>query len=283
MILTATLPSANAQVRPMSSQFFFNQQLANPAMVAKATGAAVDIGYRQQSENIAGAPKMATIMGNYRMGNIGWGLQADQSRYGLMQQTLGMATIAYHLPVGENKEELSMGLSYGALTDKLNTKDFQGDLDDPLVAQYRDNKLNFDGNVGIAYTSTGLSVQASLKNFATTFKSKEEKIPGRSTFFTSVSYQFAVNEGDESITIEPKMSYRGVTGFDNIFEAGAELKFMEGLFGIQGIYHSYKAFSAGITGNYQSRLSLFLGYSSQPPNVKDYQKGDLELAVKFRF
>lgn len=271
-----------AQVKPVGAQFFFNQQSANPAMLANEKGLFIDLGYRQQSGAIDGAPKTQTIMGSYRVGQFGLGLNVNHYTAGLMRQTSGMASMAYHLPVGANQEQLSVGVSFGVLNDRINTNDLQGDVDDEVIFQNLKDRFEVNGDVGIAYTDKGLNVQGAIRNFRTVFDSKEKRIAGRSTFFTALSYKFKIDEGAMGISVEPKIAYRGVTGFDDVTDVGAALNFLDGTLGFQGIYHSYNAFTAGVSGKYKTKLSLLLIYSSQPGMMSEYQSGDFELALKFR-
>lgn len=282
LLAVVTVLKSNAQVKPTGAQFFFNQQSANPAMLANEKGLFIDLGYRQQSGGIDGAPKTQTIMGSYRVGQFGLGLNVNHYTAGLMRQTSGMASMAYHLPVGANEEQLSVGVSFGVLNDRINTNDLQGEADDEVILQNLKDRFEVNGDIGLAYTDKGLNVQGAIRNFRTVFDSKENRIAGRSTFFTALSYRFKIDDNAMGISVEPKIAYRGVTGFDNVTDVGAALNFLDGTLGLQGIYHSYKAFSAGVSGKYKTKLSLLLIYSSQPGMMSEYQSGDFELALKFR-
>lgn len=282
LLMTVVVQQSYAQVKPIGAQFFFNQQAANPAMLARESGLFIDLGYRQQGDNIEGAPKTQTVMGSYRVGQFGLGLNVYHNTDGLLRQTSGMASMAYHLPVGGNEEQLSLGVSFGVINDRINTNNLQGDPDDEVIFQNLKDRFEVNGDVGLAYSDKGLRVQGAIRNFRTVFDSKEEQIAGRATFFTALSYKFTISDNAPGITVEPKIAYRGVTGYDNVADIGAELNFLDGAMGVQGIYHSYKSFTAGISGKYKTKLSLLLIYSSQPDLMNAYSGGDFELALRFR-
>src|SRR3954464_14001303 len=105
LLITGTY-QLSAQVSPLGAQYFQNQYLANPAMAALDSGFTIDLGYRQQTDNIKGAPKRQALTGTYRLGQIGLGVNVNGEQSGLYQQTRAVATLAYHLPVGGEDQQL---------------------------------------------------------------------------------------------------------------------------------------------------------------------------------
>lgn len=274
---------ASAQLNPLGAQYFQNQYLSNPAMAALDSGLTVNLGYRQQTGSIDGAPKMQAVTGTYRLNQLGLGVNVFNEQSGLLQRTRAVATLAYHLPVGEDDQQLHLGFSVGALNEHINTKDIIGDRDDALVNDLNKNNLHFDGDIGLAYTGKGLTIQGALPDFRTSFSKAEDKSINRATFFTAISYRFNFGQEESSVSVEPKLCYRGVKGYENIMDIGASIGFMDNMFGVQGMYHSSKNFTGGVTINYKSRFGLLLLYNSQPPILSEYMKANVELGVKLHF
>ncbi len=94
-------------------------------------------------------------MGCYRAGEFGVGLNINHYTAGLIQQTAGMAIIAYHLPVGADDEELSVGVSLGVLNEGINTDNLLGEADDEVLLENLNKQFEVNGDIGLAYSGKG--------------------------------------------------------------------------------------------------------------------------------
>src|SRR5690606_11288517 len=144
---------------------------------------------------------------------------------GLFKHTRTVASYAYHLPLSSNTTKLSVGLSLGFMNERISNEDINGAPDDISIANYNQRDTYMDGDFGMAYISDKLSIQAALPNMKDIFK--KDLISGsvdRSTFFSAISYKIRAS-GSNGIDIEPKIAYRGIKGFDNILDVGANLTY----------------------------------------------------------
>jgi type IX secretion system PorP/SprF family membrane protein len=227
-LFAGSLGNASAQLNPMGALYFQNQYLANPALAGMKEGLSLNAGYRKQWSSIPGSPAEQTITADYAItGKAGVGLNVYNDKAGLYKRTRSVASYAYHLSLndagafGDDQRQLSFGLSVGFMNERVSAEDVNGDPNDAEVSLYNQRSTYIDGDFGMAYTSNKLSVQAALPNLKSLLKKdRNSNSVDRSLFYSAVSYKLDLNSG---IGLEPKLAYRGVKGFNNIIDAGANL------------------------------------------------------------
>lgn len=281
-ILTITaFNSAKAQLNPMMSQYFNNQYLGNPALAGSQKGFGINAGYRQQWSNIPGSPTNQVMTAEYGFEKVGLGLYIQNDKIGLQRQTRVVATYAYHLPLNNN-DRLSFGLSFGFMNQRLQQSDIQGDGSDILVGRYNAREAYLDGDFGVAYTSRGLNIQAAFPNLKTLFKKETIKVADVSTFYSAVSYKIPLNKGADAIGIEPKVAFRGVKGYKNIIDAGAQVSFSNETLFFTGMYHSSQSATFGVGFNFKRKLLISGMYTSETSKISGYANGNFELNLGVR-
>ncbi len=112
----------------------------------------------------------------------------------------------------------------------------------------------------------------------TYFGKNESETVDRSSFFASVSYRLTISEG-EKLTIEPKIAFRGVKGYDNIIDVGANLAFSNHL-NLFGIYHSSKNATLGAGLSIKNKLLVTVIYTTPSSALKTYTGGAIEAGVR---
>jgi len=271
---------AHAQLNPMSALYFQNQYLGNPAMAGTEKGLKLNLGYRKQWNNIPGGPTVQTLTGDYGFGDkVGVGLNIYNDKAGLFKRTRTVASYAYHLPLNADNQNISFGLSLGLLNERISDEDLNGDAGDTNVSNYNQRDNYIDGDFGIAYTSNAFNVQATLPNMKNFFKKDvNSNSVDRSTFFSAASYRLKLNE---ALSAEPKVCYRGVKGYDNIIDAGANLSYANNRVSFFGMYHSSKSATYGLALNYQS-IGINGMYTTATSALGGYTNGNFEInmAVK---
>ena len=104
----------------------------------------------------------------------------------------------------------------------------------------------------------------------------------RSTFFSAISYKMPLERFVAGMAIEPKVAYRGVKGFDNMIDVGANLSFSQDKLILMSMWHSSENMTYGLGINH-NRLFSFTGmYSNNIGELKGFANGNFEMAIKVR-
>jgi len=276
-LATFNVTTVKAQLNPLASQYFQNQYLFNPAMAGLNKGLNINLAYSKQGYGIDGAQTTQAVSADYQMDKVGLGVNVYNQFAGVFRNTRAMLTYAYHLPLAGNDQKLSFGLSAGVVNNHINIGDVYGDQSDPTLANYNSNKAtSVDGDFGIAYTDSKLTVQGTLPNLKSLFKDNGSTAE-REVFFTAVSYKLF---DPANVSLEPKVAYRQVKGFTNIVDAGANLSFNNDLFILQGLYHSSKSATFGVGYN-MAGYALTAYYTTNTSTLSAYSNGDFEVSLKF--
>jgi type IX secretion system PorP/SprF family membrane protein len=274
-----SLSNAQALLEPSGTQYFQNQYLSNPAMAGIEKGLHLNAAYRHQWSGIDGAPVTKFFTADYAVGNrVGAGLNIFNDVAGLINRTRVAITYAYHLPLSDADHQLHFGLSLAWNVQRIDYKNVNGDVNDPSVSTFNRRDNYFEAEYGMAYTDTKLTLQASLPNVRSLFTGDNKAVDGGGIFFTAAAYKFAV---DETITsVEPKLCYRGVKGYDNILDAGVNVAFLNNVASVMAMYHTSKSLTAGIGVNVIKSVAIQAMYTTQTGGVKTYVNGAYEVGVK---
>lgn len=272
--------STPALLEPSATQYFQNQYLANPAMAGADTGMHINAAYRHQWSDIPGSPTTKFLTADMLVGDrVGLGLNIFNDQAGLLQRTRVGVTYAYHLPLNDPSKQLHFGLSLAFNTAYIDRKNVNGDASDPSIAKYNQRDNYFEGEYGMAYTDGHLNVQAALPNVFGLFKKDpNSSVDGGSVFYTAIGYKFNTNAGVSSV--EPKIAFRGVKGYDNIVDLGANVGFLQDVLNVTALYHSTKSVTGGIGVKIKSIAWLHLFYTSQTGGIKTYVDGTFEVAAR---
>lgn len=271
---------SKAQLAPMGVQYFQTQYLANPAMAGIENGTNLNIGYRQQWNNMPGAPVKQYLAGEFHMNDkVGLGVNLYNDNAGLLKQTRITGTYAYHLPLNNEGQKLHFGLSAGYMDERISTEDLVGDPNDVAVDRFNQRKAYVDGDFGVAYTSDRLNVQAALPNLKSLLQKDDNNTIDRSTFYSAISYKWSFGEAMNMVILEPKFCFRGVYGYDNIADIGANVRIANNKLNFTGMYHTTKSTTFGCGFNYES-LALFGLYSTENTALQGDANGVFEIGLK---
>lgn len=275
--------SVHAQLNPLSSQYYTNQYLINPSFAGFGHGLKINGAYRKLWSNVPGAPLTQNLTVDYGFDRVGLGLTVNNESAGLQRQTRVLGSYAYHLSLNGSDQELHFGMSLGFMNQRLENADIYGNPNDPMVGLYNDRKTYLDGDFGLSYTSNHLNIQAAIPNLKSVLKKDVIKLADVATFYTALSYRIEFSEGAEGIEMEPKVAYRGVKGFDNIWDAGAQLGMADKQVFLMGMYHSTRNATFGLGLDYK-RLYLISGtYTTQTSALSNYTNGTFELNLRLSF
>ncbi|WP_083488695.1 PorP/SprF family type IX secretion system membrane protein [Pedobacter borealis] len=276
---------ADAQLVSLQSMYYQNQYIANPAMAGLAQGLNLNLGYQQQWTTMPGSPKSKNFTADYNSGNnVGLGLNVSSDNAGLINRTRVMGTYAYHLPLNGKDDKLNFGLSLGLNDTYIDYTKVNGDQGDVAVQDFNQRSAYVDGDFGISYTGQKFTVQATLPNLKTLFFSNENDNNlevDRATFFTALSYKIHADNGISNFTIEPKVAFRGVKGFDDILDVGALMTMPDYNINVGGMYHSNKSITVNF-GVLLRPMDIMVAYSNNVGPLRVYAANTFEFGVKFK-
>jgi type IX secretion system PorP/SprF family membrane protein len=273
--------SVQAQLNPLSAQYFNNPYLANPAFAGATEGLNLYGAYRTLWNTVPGAPLTQNITADYGFDKVGVGFSLRNESAGLQRELQVLGSYAYHLRLNDSGRQLHFGVSLGVSGQSLQTGDIVGDLDDPSIGLYKERKAYVDGDVGVAYTSNRLNLQVAVPNLNRLLKKEDFRLVNQSTFFTAASYKLNLTEGADAVGLEPKVAFRGIQGFKNIWDAGAEMSFIDRQILLMGLYHSTENATFGVGMNFKRKYLISAMYTTQTAALTNYTNGSFEVNLRF--
>lgn len=276
-----------AQLSPLSALAFENPYLGNPAYAGMDQFIKINGSIRKQMSGIPGSPYTQVITVDYGLGRVGLGLNILNESEGLLHSIRAVATYAYHVPLtslgaftAKDDESLNFGFSLGVVSSGIRSEDVIGDQNDISVANYNSAPPYIDGDLGLSYTSSTWSIQASAPNLRHFLKLKSD-VADLPVFHMSVGYKWHFGYDIGAMSLEPKVGYRAVTGFESLWDAGANFFFAKEKVSLLGIYHSpgSKTFGAGL--HYSKKLGISFMYTSPSTALTSYNSnGDFEANIR---
>ncbi|ALL06126.1 hypothetical protein AQ505_11855 [Pedobacter sp. PACM 27299] len=276
----AAVNTAKAQLNPLSSQYYTNQYVINPAFAGYQEGIKINGSYRKLWDNVPGAPVTQNLTVDYGFKKVGLGITVSHESAGLERQVRAVGSYAYHLKLNENSDALHFGISLGILNQRLENADIYGNPNDPLVGQYNNRKSYLDGDFGVAYTSNGLNIQAAIPNLKSFLKKETIKLADVATFYSAISYKFPISKGPEGFDAEPKVAYRGVKGYKNIWDAGVQVGMINQQLFALAMYHSSESATFGIGMDFRNKYLISGSYTTQTSALSAYTNGSFELNLR---
>lgn len=277
-LMVASL-SGYAQYQPLVAQYYQNRYIANPAFAGIEGGKVINLAYRGRLSNVDGSPQNQLITGSFRVNEkVGLGFQLSNATAGLLGTLGAKASYAYHLPLGGNNQNLHMGLSAGFQKDRIDQSSViqsGGAAADPMVAQFNDRELVFQGDVGFGYNYNEFSAQFSLSNLGRLL-STQAKQAGYPTFYGTLGYKF----GKESdITVQPMLSVMGVQSGNTLLGAGARAGVLDDKLQLTVYYHTNSTVTAAMGYAINDRIKFLGGYNVSGQQVQGYTNGSFELGL----
>lgn len=273
-----------AQLNPFGALYYQNQYLANPAMAGIDGGLKINLGYLQQWASVRNAPATQSATAQFGFANnMGIGINLYEDQAGVFKSTKVIGTYAYHLPLSEDGKRLSMGISGGFMQDNITLGDGEEQID-ASVNRFNDRGMRFDGDIGFAYTGSGLTIQASVPNVMTLRNKEDDGFASNysSMIFTAISYKTKLNlsGGANPLGVEPKLAYRKLDGAEDILDFGANFTVLNELMNFTTIFHTTNSFSLGVGVNYKS-LAVLGMYTTQPERLGKYATNNFEVGLQF--
>lgn len=270
------LGNSNAVSDPFESQYFHNRYLGNPAMAGLDTVLHLEVSYRKQFTGFPGAPVTKALTADYNPGKrVGLGLIVYSDKAAMISRNRIAITYAYHLPVGQQGQQLHFGISGAFAQSRLDLKEIIGDENDPAVAAFNEHKNAFEVDYGMAFTGSHVTLQASLANLISYFKNLDNTTSDVSTFYVAAAYRFTFDGVVNAV--EPQLSLRGVKQYNSIMDLGAQVTMLNRILYFYGMYHTSGNFSAGVGLNYKDIIYIQGAYLTQSGGLKNYTSGNYEI------
>ena len=159
------------------------------------------------------------------------------------------------------------------------------DLSDVSVTRFNDRGAYLDGDIGLAYTGTKLTVQATVPNVRNFRKEYEiTNFANAPTYFAAISYKTKINLAEDvnPLGFEPKFSYRGIDGFKSLLDVGANFYFMQEKLNLMTMYHSTQNVTLGVGYNYKG-LGISAYHTTKAYDTKQYAMSNFEVGLQYSF
>jgi len=183
--------------------------------------------------------------------------------------------------MSSGSDKLSFGVSLGFVDEMVDYSLLDGDPDDASVRNFNERQQYLDGDFGFAYTSGGLNVQGAMPNLRNTlgFSDEGKEVVNEPRYFLAASYRMRLS-GTGGMGLEPKVAFRSVKGFDNIFDLGANFTFAEDRIGLMAMYHTSKSATFGFSAQVSRTFNLMGFYTSNTAALAGQSNGSFELNLK---
>ena len=247
LVFTVSIASSSAQINPLGAQYFQNQYLANPAMAGYQSGMRLNLGYRNQWDNIPGSPKNVSVTADYGTEKVGVGINFYKDEAGLLNRSRIQGSYAYHLPLNDDSKKLHFGISLGVQIERLDNQAIIGSANDQTAMRFNDQENILDGDFGMAYTSSNLSIMGSISNLKRQLEVENQQSADFGKFYTAIGYKIK-------------------TSSDQL--------------GFMGMYHSNKSMSFGLSYHQKKDWQLFLLYNNPTQELKSYATGTFEVGLQ---
>ncbi|RZL43571.1 MAG: type IX secretion system membrane protein PorP/SprF [Pedobacter sp.] len=285
LLIIFALQPAYCQLNPMGSVYYQNQYLANPALAGIDTMINLNGAFKAQWTSIKGSPRIQYLTGDMQLKNknVGLGVLFYNESAGLINRTRATVSYAYHLKLNKDSSYIDFGLAAGVMNEWLDMGKAIGDVNDDVLANFRDRQLYLDGDFGLAYRSNRLTIQGSLPNLKRFFKRDQVRnVVDRSIYFVAAGYKIKIKNQSLN-TIEPKVVFRGIENYKGILDVGANFSFQQEKFALSAIYHSTNSITFGAGLNYNKQFGLLLQYTSNTSALQNYSNGEFEVGLRYSF
>ncbi len=278
----------SAQINPSPSQYFYNRLFQNVAYTGYDEGLRINGAFRNTTpDNFTGSPVNMNFSIQSKLNErSGLGLQFQNDRAGLLNKNRFMGSYAIDLSKGETRVRLGVGLGLMA-TRIIETGGVAliGDMNDPVVAAFNQQRLKVDGSIGAMVERNGWAVMASMPSLGSLQEFSGYNAIDYVLANTMISKKIKLSQDEVGETsIQPMIGYRMIQGDGDVLDLGAMLNYKNWI-KFLGIYHSNRELALGVGIPYKDKLSFDFTYNTGKVYSKNYMNvgGTLEMHVMFRF
>lgn len=279
--LTAAASNLKAQLNPLGTMYFQNQYVNNPAYAGTDKDLRLDAGVRLQDSRMPGAPKTQFITATYALNDkagLGFNLNAEQ--VGLIKKIRTVATYAYHLPLNA-EDKISFGLSLGFTDQLVDYNAINGQVNDGTIGNFNQRETYADGDFGVRYKHKQFVLEGAVPNLSNFFRDKVKTggAANLARYYAAASYQYQLS-GTNSTVLEPKLAFRAVDGFKDIFDLGLNVRFIDDKLNIFGLYHTSQSATFGLAAKLTANMAMNFMYTSATAVLAGESSGSYEINLR---
>jgi type IX secretion system PorP/SprF family membrane protein len=289
-VLLLSAGPAIAQQLPLSSQYYTNQFVTNPALTGTKDNVNAFLTHRSQWSGIAGAPQTSylTVDGPIQAKNIGLGLNLYSDVTDITSRIGAFANYSYKLKLSDEDNNLYFGIALGVINNKIDfSRAIVRDKDDPNIPQSgSQNQSIFSSDFGLAWRWKKLEIGAAVPQLLGS-KIKYNTVDGKNTTFNlERSYQGSLKYvidivKEKEITIYPLLMARYYENSTLQYDANLVLDWKK-IGWIGATYHSTNAVAVSAGLRYKN-LSIGYAYDFGISSLKSYYGNSSELLLGFSF
>lgn len=279
---------SQAQQVPLLSHYYYNKFVWNPALAGIQKYGQAYLIYRNQWNQIPGAPitKALTIDGPLKKKNIGLGANLYQDNAGIFSRTGGMVSYAYGINLSD-ESKLKLGLGLGFIDNRLSLGDAViKHTDDPLLQINNNNKTGFDANFGVNYSWKDLNIGVSLPQVLALDMTYDQPGTEDLVYKNTRHFQFNVNyvfkAMEDKLKIEPNAFIRLTPNAPLQYDITAVASYRDFIWG--GVMYRSQ-YAMGLMAGVRLAKQFVLGYAYDLPvnSYKTYMRGAHEIMLGFQF
>lgn len=275
---------ANAQHKPLYSQYMFNMLNVNPAYAGIRDVANVNVLYRNQWTGYEGANSTASVSFDDRLreSNSSWGAQVYYDQIGIEKTTGVQGFYSFTAPM--KNSALALGLNYGLLNYRSQlTKTNPLQTGDPLLQEDISRILPSVGFGALWYGQkwyVGFSIPSLLKSKITTFDQPFLSLVGNDIhYYLNGGYSFDLSE---NVRLKPSVLLKATSG------AGLQTDFnmnlwLSNIVGIGASYRTGDALIGMLELQLTPKLRLGYAYDHNISTISNYVNGSQEFMLRFEF
>src|SRR5690606_6644452 len=284
-ILLCTGVYTYGQQAPVIAHFFQQEYLFNPAHIGKGENKGIDALLRRPVGSNKDVMRESYLYGMYGFGKHGAGVGFNMNNNGIFKHTEVGMMYAFHLRLDEAGNTLSMGTNVQYEQDQVDIDAVRGDLADPRFDDY--DRSGFDANIGLAYTSSHISVNVAVNNLFT--QGNDYLMQLTPNLYGNIRYRIAVQD----MEVTPMVAYRQVpkkgrhtednTELDprNIVDFGVSAAW-NNQFAIYAMYNTERSASLGLSAAFQ-RFEVQVGYTMPPADVRRVGIHGMDIGLRYRW
>jgi len=284
-ILTISI-TANAQQRPMYSQYMFNMLNINPAYAGSRGVLSTTALYRDQWVGIPGAPRTSSFSFDMPLNEqkIGLGIQLYDDRLGIERNTGLNASYAFRIQLTESGT-LSLALQGGVLNYRANFSE---------VRTFQPNDPTFNQNIsgilpaaaaGVYYNSdkfyVGFSTPALLKTKLSNDNTADVSSATGRDLHLYLASGFVVNLNPD-LALKPSILVKAVSGAPVEYDFNANL-WIQNLLSFGFSYRTGDAYVGMVELQVNDQFRFGYAYDKTFSNLGSYNTGTHELMLRLEF
>jgi type IX secretion system PorP/SprF family membrane protein len=290
-IVVGVGPTAMAQQVPLTSYYFYNKFLYNPALAGVENYGQAYLIIRNQWGGIPDAPKTQafTMDGPMRKKNIGIGVGLFNDQAGSFNITSGQ--VAYRYSINFNADQsLAFGMGLGFLNNRIDFNKLKAqDMSDPVIMNAYQQKTGFDANIGVNYKwkelNVGFSVPQVIANDLS-FQSLQQLDKNVSYglirhFIINTNYSWDIKK-DGVWFLEPTVLVRATPGTPLQYDVNAVINWKKKLW-LGAMYRSAYAATFSVGMRLADQFVLGYSYDLVVNTYKTYMNGAHEVLLGYQF